>query len=86
MTVETYTARSGKTRYRPVMTEAEVASIFHHEGEGFCIGCGQDADEYCDPDTRQGICPNCGQETIYGLEALIVNGIARIGGKEVIKS
>jgi len=71
MRVETYTTRSQQTRFRPVLE-----SLSDVEG-GMCIACGQEAD-CCEPDARQYHCEGCGVPLVYGIEELVMMGIAKV--------
>jgi hypothetical protein len=78
MRTETYHAKNGKTRYRPVLSESEAqAMMFDAEDMGFCVACGQEA-YGVEPDARRYRCESCDSDTVYGLEQLILMGIAKI--------
>lgn len=76
MTSETYKARSGATQLRPVLTEAEFRHA-RNEDQGFCLNCGVEAFNV-EPDARQLVCEGCGAAKVYGIEELLMRGIARI--------
>ncbi len=40
---------------------------------GMCIACGDQADQFIEPDTRGAPCEACGNRTVYGLEELVVH-------------
>ena len=77
MQTETYTTKTGATRVRPVMTESEMAHAMFEGGNGFCLGCGAEADGV-EPDARRYECEMCGENLVYGLEELMMMGIAKI--------
>jgi len=43
---------------------------------GFCIECGAERDS-CEPDAREYECEECGQNSVYGAEELLVMGLVR---------
>ena len=74
MTSETYTTRGGQTRYRPVLTVAEMSYIQMNSGPGFCLACGEEQDG-CEPDARQYHCDNCHQSQVFVAEELLIMGL-----------
>jgi hypothetical protein len=48
---------------------------------GFCVACGAEV-LGVEPDARQYACEGCGEETVYGVEELLVMGLVRIVGAE----
>ncbi len=77
MTTETYKTKTGATRYRPVMTEAEYRHSRSEDNAGFCLACGAEADG-CEPDARGYECEVCGERKVYGLEELLMMGLLKI--------
>jgi hypothetical protein len=75
---ESYHTKRGKTRYRLVVTEDEFAEL---DTTGFCVACGAEV-LGVEPDARQYACEGCGEETVYGVEELLVMGLVRIIGDE----
>ena len=75
---ESYRTNTGKTRYRPVVTEDELAEL---DTTGFCVACEAEV-LGVEPDARQYACESCGEEAVYGVEELIVMGLVRIVGDE----
>lgn len=71
---ESYRTKNGKTRYRPVVTEEELSEL---DATGFCVACGAEA-LGVEPDARQYACEGCGEQTVYGLEELLLMGLVRI--------
>lgn len=43
-------------------------------GEAYCIHCGQEYPEYLEPDADEVLCEDCGTETVYGIDNLLVMG------------
>lgn len=41
------------------------------DNPGFCIACGEEV-EGCEPDAREYECPECGTDTVYGAEELLI--------------
>jgi hypothetical protein len=44
-------------------------------GEAFCIDCGEQYPDYLEPDADEVLCEDCGTETVYGIENLLVMGL-----------
>jgi hypothetical protein len=42
------------------------------DGSGFCIACGEEASFYCDPDTRNAHCNDCGKDKVFGAEEILL--------------
>jgi hypothetical protein len=40
---------------------------------GFCLACGEEADE-CEPDAEKYLCDNCGAKEVYGAEEIVMMG------------
>jgi hypothetical protein len=49
---------------------------------GICRGCGARRGT-CEPDARDYPCDSCGEDSVYGLEELIVMGELEIGDGEM---
>ena len=73
---ESFRTKNGRTRYRPVVTEDELAEL---DTTGFCVACGAEVSGV-EPDARQYACEDCGEEAVYGLEELALMGLVRIVG------
>ena len=69
--VKTYTARNGKTRYRPSLS---LLQMLDSDSEGFCIGCGEQQSGV-EPDASRYECECCGENTVYGAAELALRGI-----------
>jgi predicted RNA-binding Zn-ribbon protein involved in translation (DUF1610 family) len=78
MDSKSYRTKRGKTRYRPVVTEDELAEL---DTTGFCVACGAET-LGVEPDARQYACEGCGERTVYGVETLVLMGLVRIVGDE----
>lgn len=76
MTSETYTTRKGVTQFRPVLSPDELTDL---DSTGFCLACGQSAD-HVEPDAERRKCEGCLELKVYGLEQLLVMGLAKIEG------
>jgi len=46
--------------------ERQMTSL---DNPGFCLACGEEADE-CEPDARRYECESCGERRVYGAEEL----------------
>jgi len=77
MTAETYKAKSGNLRKRPVMSEQEYRTLTYDGSPGFCLACGQDTDGV-EPDARRYPCESCSEPLVYGLEELLMMGLLKI--------
>jgi hypothetical protein len=78
MQTTTYRNKAGQTRHRPILTEAELRQ---DNTTGFCLACGSDQ-LGVEPDARRYTCEGCGQPKVYGLEELVLMGIAIITGDD----
>lgn len=76
MTTESYKTRGGAVQLRPVLTEDEFRHA-RNEDRGFCLACGAEAFNV-EPDARCLPCEGCGAAKVYGIEELLMRGIARI--------
>jgi hypothetical protein len=76
MTKETYQTRTGLRQYRPVLSEKESWQALDN-GKGFCLACGA-TQGGTEPDARKYTCESCAQPKVYGLEELILMGVAKV--------
>ena len=71
-------AKSGRTCFKPVATEAEMRHALYHEANiGWCLACGTETDGV-EPDSRRYKCENCGEMLVYGLEELVMMNLVHI--------
>jgi predicted RNA-binding Zn-ribbon protein involved in translation (DUF1610 family) len=77
MEAESFRTKSGKTRWRPVVTEEELAEL---DTAGFCVACGAEV-LGVEPDARRYECEACGEDMVYGLEELLLMGLVRVIGE-----
>jgi hypothetical protein len=40
--------------------------------EGFCLACGAEASDGCEPDAEQYECESCGEHAVYGAEEILI--------------
>ena len=81
MTAQKYTAKSGRTLLRPNLSEREARHLMlGDEMLGWCLACGSEQDGV-EPDARKYTCESCGEPMVYGIEELLLRGIARIEGE-----
>ena len=73
-----YQTKAGQTRYRPIIRESE---LYGERSLGFCLGCGNTADGV-EPDARKYTCEHCDETLVYGLEELVMLGIAQVEVQE----
>lgn len=73
---KSYRTNTGQTRYRPVVTEDELAEL---DTTGFCVACGAEV-LGVEPDARRYACEGCGEQMVYGVEELVLMGLVRIIG------
>jgi hypothetical protein len=78
MHAESYRTTSGTTRYRPVVTEDELAEL---DTTGFCLACGAEV-LGVEPDARQYACESCDHQLVFGLQEIVLMGLVRIIGQE----
>lgn len=72
MRIETYKTRGNKIRHRPIFE-----SRSDMENGGMCIACGSETSGV-EPDARKYTCETCGEACVYGLEELLLMGIAKV--------
>ena len=77
MTRQSYTTKAGAKQYRPVCTPAEIQD---HDA-GFCLACGSEA-YGVEPDARRYQCESCNAPKVYGLEELLLMGLAIVAGDD----
>ena len=70
-----YQTKTGKTQFRPVLNAAFERAIYVG-GFGLCLACGEEVDGV-EPDARRYTCESCEQPKVYGLEELMLMGLAR---------
>jgi hypothetical protein len=73
MRKQAYTTRTGKTQYKPVVSEA-VYQRAEDDMDGFCLACGATRGG-CEPDARKYPCESCGEAKVYGLPELLLMGL-----------
>jgi hypothetical protein len=73
MTAIAYKTKSGATQYKPCATSDE---FFDHD-TGWCLACGTEA-YGVEPDARQYPCESCDAHKVYGLEELLMMGLAEV--------
>ena len=71
-----YTAKSGKSQFKPACTERSYIAACDR-CEGFCLACGATASPV-EPDARKYKCEDCGAEKVYGLEELLIMGLLQV--------
>ena len=74
MTKETYKTKTGLTQFRPIISESE---LMEERSAGFCLACGEEAFSV-EPDARRYECEACGKQLVFGLEELVMMGLAKI--------
>ena len=71
-----YTTKSGLKQFKPVCTEDEF-SVLSDESTGWCLACGTEASGV-EPDAEKYTCESCNRPKVYGLEQLLLMGLATI--------
>ena len=71
MQTERYKTIKGVEQFRPVLETYDET-----EG-GFCLACGEPTDGV-EPDARQYTCEGCGARKVYGVQELLLMGIAQV--------
>ena len=64
-----YTTKTGLKQWRPVISDDHMP-----EG-GWCLKCGHEVDGV-EPDARKYVCECCGLPKVYGIEELLLMGLA----------
>jgi hypothetical protein len=61
--------------HKSITTDRVVEAVHRYntslDNPGFCINCGEEADE-CEPDARKYKCEHCGEKEVYGAEELLL--------------
>ena len=69
-------ANDFRNMHKSITLERVVKAVERYESSldnpGFCIHCGQDADE-CEPDVRNKQCVHCGRRMVFGASELLMN-------------
>lgn len=60
---------------KPFTFTEEDFRMFSEDGIGFCVACGEEACDYCEPDAREYLCEFCGERKVYGMEELLLMGL-----------
>lgn len=63
----------GKFTYKFEMPEGEYRD-YVEEYAGFCVFCGEQHDDNCEPDARGYECSYCERKGVYGTEELLMMG------------
>jgi predicted RNA-binding Zn-ribbon protein involved in translation (DUF1610 family) len=68
---------SDNKRLHPSLTAKRVLAAVDREmsgldNPGFCISCGNEQED-CEPDARQYQCEECGKNSVYGAEELLIS-------------
>ena len=74
---ETYKTRAGTLQYRPILSARRMQSIMMDGRGGFCLACAHEQ-LAVEPDARRYPCESCGAPKVYGLEELLMIGLAKI--------
>lgn len=66
----------GVMKLHPSITSERVAEAVERQqttldNPGFCVACGEDAEE-CEPDAERYECESCGKRAVYGAEELLL--------------
>ena len=77
MTAQAYKTKSGRTLYRPVDVDPGACLGMTLEDPGFCLACGNEA-YGVEPDARKVPCESCGEPMVYGLQELMIMGLATL--------
>ena len=54
------------------VTDAVERQLTSLENPGFCLACGAEASEGCEPDAQQYECESCGEHAVYGAEEILI--------------
>lgn len=74
--------KSGRTRFRPLLTEEEYRDLTCSlDNPGFCLDCGEEC-QGVEPDARRYRCESCGMPAVFGLEELLIMGLVQFQAPE----
>ena len=54
------------------VTQAVERRLTSLDDPGFCLACGAEVAEGCEPDAQQYECESCGASTVYGAEEILI--------------
>ena len=54
------------------LVEAVERAMTTVENPGFCLVCGAEVSEGCEPDAEQYECESCGEHAVYGAEEILI--------------
>jgi len=63
---------TGRKEKQMQMSEEEYLDLVN-EQMGLCLSCGAER-ECCEPDARHYDCPECGENEVFGVEELLMEG------------
>lgn len=69
----TYKTKAGAATFRFELTEDEFHE-FDEGGVGFCIACGEQADDHVEPDAVGYTCRACHRPQVMGTQELLLSG------------
>ena len=52
--------------------EAVERQLTSLDNPGFCVACGAEASDGCEPDAEQLECESCGEPAVYGAEEILI--------------
>ena len=52
---------------------SEIIQSDDFYGVGLCTACGENSEDYCEPDTQEARCTACGCDSVYGIEELLID-------------
>ena len=73
-----YRNKVGTQGYKVSMGIEEYLELANSD-TGWCVACGTEA-YGVEPDAREYTCENCGDNSVYGLEELMLIGLLEIKG------
>jgi hypothetical protein len=50
-------------------------SLLSDEMAGFCLACGEQSDDNCEPDARNYKCSACGEMQVFGASEILIMGL-----------
>ena len=54
------------------VTKAVERQLTSLDNPGFCVACGAEASDGCEPDAEQLECESCGEPAVYGAEEILI--------------
>jgi len=78
MTAQKYRTKKGRELFRPILTLREAQHLMIDDDmDGWCLACGE-SQRPVEPDAEHYLCESCRENMVFGIEQLILRGIAKV--------